>query len=88
VFLGSGIVGCSCELNNTKSWCNSVSIYCINIISSFICGFSAAVIWVAASTYISELSENQTKLNLYFGLFTAFTLGSQFFGNLLSLFIL
>jgi len=76
VFLGSGILGCSCELDNTKSWCNSLSIYSINVVASSICGSAAAIIWVASSTYISELSENQDKINLYFGLFTAFTLGS------------
>ena len=51
------------------------------------CGASASVIWVAQGSYISKISDEESRTKL-FGLFWGIMISSQIFGNILTTFVL
>jgi Ion channel regulatory protein UNC-93 len=54
-----------------------------NTLTSICSGVGAALLWVAQGKYISECSTEETK-GFYFGMFWAFYMASQVFGNLIA----
>lgn len=88
LFLGSGVIACSCEIDSTLFYCKDYVVIIVNIICSLLCGFAASVIWPSASAYISDEAGSSEKKELYFSIFSSCALGSQLFGNLSTILIL
>ena len=57
------------------------------MLGAVFCGASASVIWVAQGSYISEISDEESRTKL-FGLFWGIMMSSQIFGNILTTFVL
>ncbi len=88
LFLASGVIATSCKRYPTLHWCQTSFIYSANMLGAIACGSSAAVIWVAASSYISCSARDETHKNHLFGVFGACALGSHLFGNLSTVLLL
>lgn len=58
------------------------------MVGAVACGCCAAVIWVAASSYISSSAEDEHQKNQLFGVFGACALGSHLFGNMSTVLLL
>lgn len=57
------------------------------MVGAVFCGASASVIWVAQGSYISEISDTDSKTKL-FALFWGIMMSSQIFGSILTTFVL
>jgi len=88
LFLASGAIACSCELNQDLFYCKGYIITIVNVVCSLLCGFAASVIWPSASAYISDEAGSTENKELYFSIFSSCALGSQLFGNLSTIVIL
>lgn len=87
LFLLCGALTCSCESHLTLFYCTEGTIVSINLICAAVIGFTAAILWVAATGYVSALSGEDSRAK-FFGIFWALAQSSQITGNGLSAFLL
>ena len=83
VFLTAGAIACSCEDDQSASYCSEGSLVAINVIFAAILGLLACIIWIAVTGYVSALCDEGNKAK-YFGIFWALVQSSQFLGNIIT----
>eukprot|EP01016_Furgasonia_blochmanni_P009054 TRINITY_DN13745_c0_g2_i3.p1 TRINITY_DN13745_c0_g2~~TRINITY_DN13745_c0_g2_i3.p1 ORF type:complete len:515 (+),score=117.20 TRINITY_DN13745_c0_g2_i3:1-1545(+) len=82
----AGIMTCSCERFKDRQlfFCeNATILYAVNIATSLICGFAAAILWGTQGKYVTDISTPENK-GLFFGIFWAIMNSSMLTGNSLS----
>ena len=87
VFLTAGAIACSCEDDQSASYCSEGSLVAINVIFAAILGLLACIIWIAVTGYVSALCDEGNKAK-YFGIFWALVQSSQFLGNIITAVVL
>ena len=70
-----------------KSNISKTIIQVTNIVAAAINGFGASILWVAQGKYIALCANDQNK-GMFNGIFWAFYMSSQVFGNLMGAFVL
>ena len=86
-FLGAGVMACACEHSENEPkpnyfFCSEGVIVSINLLCAAILGFTACIIWVAQSGYITLLCDPTSKAK-FFGIFWALLQSSQIIGRFL-----
>ena len=81
LFLCFGAMTCSCSVERSYFYCSNFWIYLTNFVGACATGFSAPILWISQSRYITNICSPQNK-GKYFSIFYAIVQTSQIWGSL------